>query len=211
MFKLYVNEIQNEENGPMEIHQLNSISANIRSAVLYNQHIYAIEKGQLCVRTFQGTVKKTLSFREIEGEAYIMDLNSKWLVVGSTHAYLCVYTLDDTIRQTYHSSQLNSIQNFERFSTIRVNSSGTRVSFTVQKKNDETDERIYVWDSEQDALNYFSFAEGLTDQQKYENQMQLEERQKTAAPGGRLKTGRQDSTERPKTAAARYFIISKKQ
>lgn len=181
---------------------MNAFAANVTSAVLYNQQIYSIEKGQLCVRTLQGTVKKTLSFREIEGDISILNLNSKWLVVGSTNAYFCIYNLDDSIRQTYHSSQLNSIQNFERFGVIRVNCQGNRVAFTVQKKNDEIDEKLYVWDAEQDSLNYFSFADGLTDQQKYENQ-QLEERLKTAAIGGRPKTARPDSAERPKTAAAR--------
>lgn len=130
-----------------------------------------------------------------------MDLNQKWLVVGSTNAYLCIYNLDDNIRQTYHSSQLNSIQNFERFGTIRINSLGTKVSFTVLKANDETDERLYIYDAEADAVNYFSFAEGLTDQQKYENQIQLEDRLKTAAQNGR--PDRPSSSERPKTAATR--------
>jgi hypothetical protein len=93
--QLYINEIHNEEHVPLEVHQLNAIAANITSAVLYNQQIYAIEKGQLSVRTFQGTVRKTLSFREIEGDVAMIDLNSKWLVVASTHAYFRVYNLDD--------------------------------------------------------------------------------------------------------------------
>lgn len=200
--QLYVNEITNDEHTPLEVHQLNTITANVSSAVLYNQQIYSIEKGELCIRTLQGTIRKNLSFREIEGEVFMLDLNSKWLAVASTHAYLCIYNLDDNTRQIYHSSQFNSTQNFEKFATIRVNSLGTKVAFSVQKKNDEMDERIYVWDAEQDAINYFSFAEGLTDQQKYENQMQLEDRQKTAVPGNRSII-KQDSTERPKTAAAR--------
>ncbi|KAI6184371.1 hypothetical protein M3Y97_00588900 [Aphelenchoides bicaudatus] len=202
--QIYVNLIQNEEHTPLEVQQLNATAANITKALIHNQQIYAIEKGQLCSRTLQGTVRKTLSFREIEGEVCVLDSNSKWLVVGSTHAYICIYNMEDNLRQTYHSSQLTSVQDFDRFATIRVNSQGNRVSFTVLKKNDETDERLYVWDAEADSLNYFSFAEGLTDQQKYENQMQLEDRQKTALPGGRPKTTtRQDSNERPKTAAAR--------
>lgn len=101
---------------------------------------------------------------------------------------------------------MSSIQNFDRFATIRVNSQGNRIGFTVVKKNDEIDDRLYILDAESDALNYFSFMEGLTDQQKYENQMQSEDRQKTAGPDGRPKTMTgQDGTERPKTAAARFL------
>jgi hypothetical protein len=103
------------------------------------------------------------------------------------------------MRQTFHSSQLTAIQNFERFAIIRVNSQGTRVSFTVVKKNDEIDERFYIWDAESDSLNYFSFAQGLTDQQIYESQ--LEERLRTAA-SSRPKTAAA-LDERPKTAASR--------
>lgn len=80
--------IENEEHAPLEVQQLTAIATSTTAAVIYNQQIYAIEQGQLCARTLQGTVRKTLSFREIEGNICVLDCNSKWLVVGSTHAYI---------------------------------------------------------------------------------------------------------------------------
>ncbi|KAI6178923.1 hypothetical protein M3Y98_00554400 [Aphelenchoides besseyi] len=205
--QLYVHEIIDHEDSPLDVQQLSVVSApSVSNALIYGQQLYSVEKGQLNVRTFQGTLKKTISFREIEGDVDAIDLNGRWLVLGSTHGYLRVYELNDgNIRQAFQSSQLTAIRGFERFSIIRVNCHGVRVSLTVLKRNDEVDERLYIWDAESDTLSFFSFADGLTDQQQYEAQL---EKQRTVTAAGRLKTagGLRSLTtppERPKTAAAR--------
>ncbi|KAI6196728.1 Intraflagellar transport protein [Aphelenchoides besseyi] len=172
--QLYVHEIIDQEDSPLDVQQLSVVSAPLVSnALIYGQQLYSVEKGQLNVRTFQGTLKKTISFREIEGDVDTIDLNGRWLVLGSTHGYLRVYELNDGL--------------------------------TVLKRNDEIDERFYIWDAESDTLSFFSFAVGLTDQQQYEAQL---EKQRTVTAAGRLKTagGLRPLTtppERPKTAAAR--------
>ncbi|CAD5216485.1 unnamed protein product [Bursaphelenchus xylophilus] len=185
--QVYVNQIINSESAPIEIKQTSLFKASVNDALCYNQQLYSVESGQLCVRTLQGTLKKTLTFREVEGEVQIIDMNSKWLCVGSSQAYIRIYNMDDSnLKQIYQSNQLSmNIEDFERFVNIRINSLGNRVSITMKRK-DSVDERLFIWDAEADLLGYFSFVDGLTDAQQYES---------------KLEENNQD--DRPKTAAAK--------
>uniref|UniRef100_A0A914DM98 Uncharacterized protein n=1 Tax=Acrobeloides nanus TaxID=290746 RepID=A0A914DM98_9BILA len=124
----------------------------------------------------------------MQGDPDLVDVNGKWMCVGTSHGYIQIYDLSGKeIKQHFHSSHLaKSIPDFEKFVNIRINSAGNRVSATAQQKNEEIYEKLFVWDAESDSLGYFSFNSGLTDQQHYEAEAE-----------------RQKHGDRPKTAAAR--------
>lgn len=93
--QVFVNSIEDSESTVLEVNLLHQFNAVCTTLCRYDQQLYLVEKGQLCVRTLQGTLKKTLSFREVEGEVCILDMNSKWLCVGSTHSYIRIYNVDN--------------------------------------------------------------------------------------------------------------------
>lgn len=77
------------------------------------------------------------------------------------------------------------------------------MSISIKKNAETVDDNLYVWDAETDQLGYFSFAEGLTDQQMYENNMDEQRPATRARPGTIARLSRPSTTARPRTTAAR--------
>lgn len=93
--QVYVNEIHCPEDAPMELEQNCQFGASVLQVFCHEQQLYSVEQGRLCVRTAQGTLKKTLSFREVEGEVTALDLNGRFLCLGSSKAFLRIYTIEE--------------------------------------------------------------------------------------------------------------------
>ncbi|KAF7638044.1 Amidase domain-containing protein [Meloidogyne graminicola] len=170
--KIQLDKIHCPESSPIKIENVASFDVNnIIQAAYYNQHIYTLANEQLLVRTLQGTVKRSITFREIEGKPELINVKGCWLCVASSLGYIRIYDLNESsMKLTFRSSNLrNSIPTFSNWQNIRINSLGNRVSFTLRKVDEEyPSEYIYVWEAENDSVGYYSFALGITDQQQYE-------------------------------------------
>uniref|UniRef100_A0A914YAN2 Uncharacterized protein n=1 Tax=Panagrolaimus superbus TaxID=310955 RepID=A0A914YAN2_9BILA len=185
---VHIYEIKDSNDAPISITSSANFTCSAKDATVFGAMVIVLEANKLDIRTFQGTIRQTLGFREIEGLPILMDFNGKYMAVATTNGYLAVYDLSGKdIKQQFHSSQFSkTVPDFDKFLMIRVNSAGNRISFTATQKNDEIFERLSIWDGETDSVGYFSFHYGITDQQQYEAEAEQ------AKPG-----------ERPKTAAIR--------
>uniref|UniRef100_A0A1I8C224 WD_REPEATS_REGION domain-containing protein n=1 Tax=Meloidogyne hapla TaxID=6305 RepID=A0A1I8C224_MELHA len=193
-FFIQLDQIHCPKDAPIKIENVASFDVNnISQAAYSNQHIYTLANEQLLVRTLQGTIKRSITFREIEGKPEMLNVKGSWLCVASSLGYIRIYDLSESsMKLTFRSSNLrNSIPTFNNWQHVRINSAGNRVSFTLRKDDDEqiSSERIYVWEAENDSVGYFSFNSGITDQQQYEQDS----------------VATMPSTARPKTAAIRQL------
>ncbi|KAI1719975.1 intraflagellar transport protein [Ditylenchus destructor] len=186
--KIQLDQIIYTNDSPLRIQTLSSFdSPLISKALYYNQQIYTVEKDRLLINTIQGTLKKSVTFREIEGNPSLLDVNGKWLCVATSNGYFRIYDLsDENLKLAFHSSHVvKSVPNFAQFTSVKVNSAGNRISFTILQPNDEVFEKLLIWDAESDSVGYFSFASGVTDQQEYDTAASRaaggENRPKTAA------------------------------
>uniref|UniRef100_A0AC35F1W5 Uncharacterized protein n=1 Tax=Panagrolaimus sp. PS1159 TaxID=55785 RepID=A0AC35F1W5_9BILA len=178
---VHIYEIKDSNDAPISITSSANFTCSAKDATVFGAMVIVLESNKLDIRTFQGTIRQTLGFREIEGLPILMDFNGKYMAVATTNGYLSVYDLSGKdIKQQFHSSQFSkTVPEFDKFLMIRVNSAGNRISFTATQ-------RLSIWDGETDSVGYFSFQYGITDQQQYEAEAEQ------AKPG-----------ERPKTAAIR--------
>jgi hypothetical protein len=107
--------------------------------------------------------------------------------LATSKGFLKIYNLDDSTLHVTHSYNVKeNVEDFNKFTSIKLNCAGNRVSFTSSKLNEEAYDRIFVFDAEAGSVGYFSFAMGITDQQQSEAESE---------------NSRQG--DRPKTAAAR--------
>ena len=183
--EVHIFEIRDIPNVPLSISTVSNFVCSAKDVVVYGPSVFIIENSNLEIRTFQGTTRQTINFREMEGPPAMMDVNSKYMAVATVNGYLSIFDISGKdIKKQFQSSQISkTVPNFERFNIIRVNASGNRISFTAILKNDEIFERISIWDGETDSVGYFSFRKGITDQQQYEADAEVQkvgERPKTA-------------------------------
>ena len=183
--EVHIFEIKDIPNFPLSISTVSNFVCSAKDVTVYGASVFILENSNLEIRTFQGTIRQTISFREMEGPPTMMDVNSKFMAVATVNGYLSIFDISGKdIKKQFQSSQISkTVPNFERFNIIRVNASGNRISFTAILKNDEIFERISIWDGETDSVGYFSFKKGITDQQQYEADAELQkvgERPKTA-------------------------------
>nr|CAD2162670.1 unnamed protein product [Meloidogyne enterolobii] len=161
------NQIHCPKDAPIKIENVASFEVNnIIQAAYFNQHIYTLANEQLLVRTLQGTIKRSITFREIEGKPEMINVKGSWFCVASSLGYIRIYDLSESsMKLIFRSSNLrNSIPTFFKWQQIRINSAGNRVCFTLRKDDDEqiSSERVYVWEAENDSVGYFSFNSGIT-------------------------------------------------
>uniref|UniRef100_A0A0N4ZH95 ANAPC4_WD40 domain-containing protein n=1 Tax=Parastrongyloides trichosuri TaxID=131310 RepID=A0A0N4ZH95_PARTI len=174
-------------DSPMRIEQVGIINLpeSPKDIILYKDAIYCIEGNKLNIRTLQGTVKKTISFREMEGDPLKMEVGyEKWLLVSTIKGYIKVYDLEDIKLKEYHQPKCISkeIPFFEKINCMKINKEGSKIAITCQQISGEIYEKIFIWDAEVDSLNYFSFAFGITDQQQYDVEEDIQQRAKTSRP-----------------------------
>ncbi|RXG67160.1 hypothetical protein Avbf_13031 [Armadillidium vulgare] len=99
-------------NKRMVVYEINTLSSNTRiidsfscesdAAVMHENSIFSIEGSSIQVRSFQGTVKQTLSFQVQEGEPVALDVCGNFLVVGTLYGTIKLWDLSR--RQTKTSS-----------------------------------------------------------------------------------------------------------
>ncbi|CAI4224269.1 unnamed protein product [Auanema sp. JU1783] len=157
--------------------------------IVYQHTLYCIEGDKINARTIQGTVKQILSLPEMEGDPAMMNLNRNCLTIGTTNGFIRICSLTKKeARQEYHSKYvIESLPNFHKFATIKINNLGNRVAFTYYETHSKLSNQVVIWDAESDHVMYFSFDKGMTDQQEYEAEAEMAN----------------TSSVRPVTAAAR--------
>ncbi|RCN24450.1 hypothetical protein ANCCAN_29853 [Ancylostoma caninum] len=127
----------------------------------------------------------------MEGDPVLIHSSRNWLAVATAAGFIRIYSLSSKeTRQEYHSKYVvEALDEFHRFSSMKVNISGNRVACTYFATPLKSGDRILVWDAEADLIAYFSFTLGMTDQQQYEAEAELA-----------------SSQGRPVTAAARFDL-----
>ena len=60
---------------------------------IFEQNVYTLEPSKMNVRTFQGTVKQTLQLTDNEGDPFLININGKYLTIGTTNGIIKVYDL----------------------------------------------------------------------------------------------------------------------
>uniref|UniRef100_A0A914H1B1 Intraflagellar transport protein 140 n=1 Tax=Globodera rostochiensis TaxID=31243 RepID=A0A914H1B1_GLORO len=201
--KVQLDQLHCPSGSPLQISHIAAFDVqNVQQAAYHNQHVFSIIADQLFVHTLQGTVKRAIAFREIEGRPEMISVKGNWLCVATSLGYLRIYDLTESVMKlTFHSSNLhNAMPTFGKWALIKLNTAGNRVSFTIQQADDERPyERLFVWEAENDSVGYFCFHDGITDQQQYE----------TDAVGGGHADGGTAAGQRPKTAAIRKIESEK--
>uniref|UniRef100_A0A914QJ26 IFT140 second beta-propeller domain-containing protein n=1 Tax=Panagrolaimus davidi TaxID=227884 RepID=A0A914QJ26_9BILA len=130
---VHIYEIKDSNDAPISITSSANFTCSAKDATVFGSMVIVLESNKLDIRTFQGTIRQTLGFREIEGLPILMDFNGKYMAVATTNGYLSVYDLSGKdIKQQFHSSQFSkTVPEFDKFLMIRVNSAGNRISFTA--------------------------------------------------------------------------------
>ncbi|XP_064637216.1 intraflagellar transport protein 140 homolog [Lineus longissimus] len=139
---------------------------------LYEQNVYTVEPGKVQVRTHQGTVKQLISFTELEGDPIFLDICGNFLAIGSEGGFIKIYDLSRR-EAKQHASPKNLhdvIPGFGRIESVRVNSTGNRVSIIASNPDGSPDPKLYIWDVELDTLQFFNFESGKGEQDDFDTQ-----------------------------------------
>uniref|UniRef100_A0A7E4ZTU6 WD_REPEATS_REGION domain-containing protein n=1 Tax=Panagrellus redivivus TaxID=6233 RepID=A0A7E4ZTU6_PANRE len=132
--EIHIYEIKDCNDQPLNITTIASFSCSAKDAYVLGAVVVVLTvENKLEARTFQGTVRQTINFREVEGLPIMLDFSGKFMVVATSGGYLSIFDLTSRdLKPTFHSSQFSqTIPDFNRFLRVKVNSTGTRISFTV--------------------------------------------------------------------------------
>ncbi|CEF68255.1 Intraflagellar transport protein 140 homolog [Strongyloides ratti] len=183
LFSISFKDVEN----PINVSQIGMINLPeiINGVIIYKDSIYCIEKNIMNIRTLQGTVKKTVTFREMEGDPIKIEVAyDKWLLIGTSKGYINVYNLEDVMLKQHYQSKCigKEVPFFDKIHCMKINKDGSKIAVTCQQVSGEICEKIFIWDPESDSLNYFSFVLGITDQQQYDVDDDIQQRARTSRP-----------------------------
>lgn len=87
------------------------------------------------VRTFQGTNKQQIPIGEDEGEIICLNVGGEFLAVGTARGYLRIFDLSRRdAKQQHHTKYIaEGIKDFGCLMSVKVNSAGNKISYTVKK------------------------------------------------------------------------------
>ncbi|XP_053388212.1 LOW QUALITY PROTEIN: intraflagellar transport protein 140 homolog, partial [Mercenaria mercenaria] len=137
---------------------------------IYEQNVYSIEMQKVQVRTFQGTVKQSINFSEVEGQPVCLDVCGTYLLIGTDIGILKVFDLSRREAKPHsHPKNLHElVPGFGSLLACKVNCNGTKVSAAIKMQSgNQTDPKLYFWDIETDSLSYFNFETGKGEQDDY--------------------------------------------
>ncbi|KAK3865459.1 hypothetical protein Pcinc_025661 [Petrolisthes cinctipes] len=162
MKKMVVYEITSDAT---HLRVIASFPCEAESAVIQDGSIYAIEQGNVQVRSLQGTVKQTLNFPESEGQPIALDVCGNFLVTATLQGVVRLWDLSRREAKAHtQGKQLgDAIKDFGEIISARCNSTGTRVSLAVAQTSLMPDPKLYIWDAENDAITFFNFASGCSE------------------------------------------------
>lgn len=73
--------------------RIGNFPSNSDDVCLYNQSLYVLEGGKIQVKTFQGTVKQSLGFLDVEGQISFIDVCRSFLVAATSQGFLNVWDI----------------------------------------------------------------------------------------------------------------------
>ncbi|XP_041362442.1 intraflagellar transport protein 140 homolog [Gigantopelta aegis] len=151
------------------IKAVGSFTTDSMMICLYEQNVYSIEQNKVQVRTFQGTVKQHLVFTDLEGDPVSIDVCGNYLVIATEHGILKVYDLVRREAKMHCNPKdlADFVHDFGGVISIRCNAAGNRVSILTRKNNGVPDNKLYLWDVENDSIQYFNFETGRGEQDDY--------------------------------------------
>ena len=133
--------------------------------VVLEKSVYTLENMRINIRTYQGTVKQSLSLSEQEGFGLSLDLHSSFLVCATLNGCIRMWDLSRREAKPHsHPKYLpDHIQDFGEVISAKCNSTATKVSILIAQSNLIPDPKLYIWDVENDSILYFNFASGKND------------------------------------------------
>ena len=143
-----------------------AFNVECETLVAHEKNIYTLENLKIHIRTFQGTIKQSLTLSDSEGFGLSLDINSSYLVVATSSGCLKMWDLSRREAKSHaHPKYLSEhITNFGEVISARVNATASRVSVLVAHSTLIPDPKLYIWDVENDVILYFNFSSGKNDQ-----------------------------------------------
>uniref|UniRef100_A0A183EFR5 Nucleoporin_N domain-containing protein n=1 Tax=Gongylonema pulchrum TaxID=637853 RepID=A0A183EFR5_9BILA len=86
-------EIVSATTASLQMQPATSFACSVSCAAVYQQGVCCIEADKLNFRTFQGTVKQTISMPEMEGDPMMLDINGSWMCVTNSNGFIRIYDL----------------------------------------------------------------------------------------------------------------------
>ena len=133
--------------------------------VVFEKSVYTLENMKINIRTYQGTVKQSLSLSETEGFGIGLDLHSSFLVCSTLNGCIRMWDLSRREAKSHsHPKYLpDHIQDFGEIISAKCNHNATKVSILIAQSSLIPDPKLYIWDVENDTILYFNFASGKND------------------------------------------------
>ena len=143
-----------------------AFNVECETLVAFEKNVYTLENHKINIRTFQGTIKQSLSLSENEGFGLSLDINSSFLICATLNGCIKMWDLSRREAKSHsHPKYLSEhITNFGEVISAKCNSNATKVSILVAHSNLIPDPKLYIWDVENDVILYFNFSSGKNDQ-----------------------------------------------
>jgi intraflagellar transport protein 140 len=133
------------------------------TVVVSDTNVYSVEGDVVQVRNFQGIIKQSLSFTEVEGAPLLLDICKSFLVVGTFNGYIKLWDISRREAKQHFSAKCMAelIESFAGLVSIKCNCTGTRISVIanqVDRGKAVPSPQIYIWDADLDTLLSFDFS-----------------------------------------------------
>ncbi|KAF0771516.1 Uncharacterized protein FWK35_00000315 [Aphis craccivora] len=138
-----------------------TFNCDVQEACIFDRIVIVAENcGKLQIRTFQGTIKQTL---DVEAPIVCLTLNTCYLAAITLSGVVHIWDLNRREAKLMCKPKditLN-IDDYGEAIQLRLNSNGTKVSFTAANLNLVPMPRLYVWDRDLDTIYVKHFEKGL--------------------------------------------------
>nr|CAD7263176.1 unnamed protein product [Timema shepardi] len=156
-----------------------SFACEAEAVYVYEQSVVVLQEERIQIRTFQGTVKQTLPFTDLEGQPICMQLCGHFLVVATSCGIIKIWDLSRREAKLHFRPKNleEAVSDFGEVISASCNSNGTKVSISIAKSNFLPDTKLFLWDIESDSLQYFNFSTGRMDDgenEEYQNSLSPE-------------------------------------
>ena len=131
-----------------------------------DQSIYTLEADRINVRSFQGTIKHTMSLNDESGGLRLQTRGAFLMVVTKAGIVRIWDVSKRDMRAHCHPINLKEkIGDFSRVQDVQMNCNATFLSVTVRPPQNSgiIDPKLYIYEIEKDTLRYFNFAAGQND------------------------------------------------
>jgi intraflagellar transport protein 140 len=140
-----------------------TFSCESMTVVVSDTNVYSVEGDVVQVRNFQGIIKQSLSFTEVEGAPLLLDICKSFLVVGTFNGYIKLWDISRREAKQHFSAKCMAelIESFAGLVSIKCNCTGTRISVIanqVDRGKAVPSPQIYIWDADLDTLLSFDFS-----------------------------------------------------